>query len=134
MIGDDPYTLGLFDTAGMLSQSLQQTNASEAKVIVIDFYRSGGLRPTATALVPPDRRLPRLFLGDLARLVRERKGEVVPGSPPPLPRCSLPDCWNPGRSERRPGRHREALETETEADHNGAGRAIGKGAWCRQVC
>jgi hypothetical protein len=70
MIGDDPYTLGLFDTAGQLDPS----NLASTKRPVPDMsnftpFRSGGLRPTPAALVPANGRLPRVFQRDLASLV-----------------------------------------------------------------
>lgn len=124
MIGDDPYTLGLFDTAGMSigPANITTTARPDAASASFTISRSGGLRSIATALVPPDRRLPRLLFRDIACVFRERQGEVVPRGSPPLPWCALLDCRNSGRSKRRPGRHREALETEAEAPYNGTRR------------
>ena len=59
MIGDDPYTLGLFDTAGKstLSSPFATTGAHHATELTncVLFTRSGRLRPTPTSIVPSDR-------------------------------------------------------------------------------
>ena len=89
MIGGEPYTLGLFDTAGKerswrhsISHGLPFRNSesalSEVIVFVIDFrlyFRSGRLRQIKTAQLPTDGRFPGLFLGRLAFVIWERQRE-----------------------------------------------------------
>jgi hypothetical protein len=41
-------------------------------------FRSGGLRPSTSTIVPADGRFPRLLQRYLTGLIREREGEVVP--------------------------------------------------------
>lgn len=71
MIGDEPYTLGLFDTAGMSLLAPEMLCRSPQ-------VRSGGLRSLEAAIISPDRR----FLGLLQRyvpsFVRKCQGEMVP--------------------------------------------------------
>ena len=82
MIGDDPYTLGLFDTAGKssLSSPYATTSAHHATELTncVLSSRTGRLRPTPTSIVPSDRRFPRLLQRHIPRLIRERQGEMVP--------------------------------------------------------
>ena len=95
--------------------------------------RPGGLRPAAPALVPADRRLPRLLQRHVAGLVRERQGEVVPRGAPPLPGRALPHRWHPGRPARRPGRPREARQAEAASRPARGRRAARSGTRRRQV-
>ena len=84
MIGDDPYTLGLFDTAGAptFSSALQSAPSEPASLFpstrLFATCRPRGLRPSPTIIIPPDGRFPRVFQRDVAPVVREREGEVVP--------------------------------------------------------
>lgn len=47
----------------------------------LGYCWSGGLRQTATSLIPPDRRLPHLLLHRQPSFIRQRQGK---GTPPPL--------------------------------------------------
>lgn len=58
MIGDDPYTLGLFDTAGAFR--LPVTIISP-RLIRLVIFRSRGLRSSASTIIPSNRRLPRVL-------------------------------------------------------------------------
>lgn len=65
MIGGEPYTLGLFDTAGELRGKFDESAAPTCSVT----YRSGGLRPTQTAVLSPDGRFPRVLLRRQSKLI-----------------------------------------------------------------
>lgn len=59
MIGGEPYTLGLFDTAGRHSS----TRSKKRSVwLFLPNSRTGGLRSSQTSFISTDGRLPRLFL------------------------------------------------------------------------
>lgn len=68
MIGGEPYTLGLFDTAGAplichFSAVLHFANSTCV------FFRSGRLRQVTAVELPADRRVPGLFLCRLPLLL-----------------------------------------------------------------
>ena len=106
MIGEDPYTLGLFDTAGTFPHTTP--NGSLNLIPAVILYRSGGLRSSAPIIIPTDRRIPGLFQCNIAGILRERQGEMVPRSAPPLSWCSMPYRRNTGRFEGRFTGDREA--------------------------
>ena len=102
MIGDDPYTLGLFDTAGSSPPRLYiECQFSDPRYV----NRSGRLRSLASAFIPANGRFPGLLQRYLPRLVREREGEMVPRSSASLSRSTLPRRWDTGGSEGRPTGH-----------------------------
>jgi GTPase SAR1 family protein len=82
MIGGEPYTLGLFDTAGKKAAAAGSLGATSSYPLpsskcqfltALLISRSGGLRPTPTAELSTDRRFPRLLLGRLTLLIRKRQ-------------------------------------------------------------
>lgn len=77
MIGDDPYTLGLFDTAGVFP-SLDCTFSAAFLIPLRHVNRPRRLRSLASTFVSANRRLPGLLQRHLPRFVREREGEMVP--------------------------------------------------------
>lgn len=90
MIGDDPYTLGLFDTAGMTLLCSVSRAIYITIFVAIASNRSGGLRPSSTTIISPDRRLLGMLQRDISGVIRERQGEMVPRGSPPLSWRALP--------------------------------------------
>lgn len=73
MIGGDPYTLGLFDTAGEVFHPISFSKERFVLVATIQaclsFLRSGRLRQAASLKLSSDRCLSGMFLGCIAVLV-----------------------------------------------------------------
>lgn len=65
MIGGEPYTLGLFDTAGKLRKKKEM----KLEVIILVTSRSGGLRSTQTTFISSDRCVPGVLLRRESKLV-----------------------------------------------------------------
>lgn len=78
--------------------------------------RSGGLRSSSPIVVPPNGCILGLLLRHLACFVWERQRKVAPRGSPPLPRCPLLDCRNPGRFARWCCSRREVVASEAETN------------------
>lgn len=128
MIGDDPYTLGLFDTAGAFSLFIY------LQVWTHIEHRSGGLWPTSPSIISTNRRIPRLFQCNIAGFLWKRQREMVPWSAPSLSRCSLSHRWNTNRSSGRRSGYRQTCKAKTETSDGRARRTARPGAWSREVC
>ena len=96
--------------------------------------RPRGLRPSPTIIIPPDGRVPCVLQRDVAPVVREREGEVVPRGAPPLSRRALPHRGHAGRSAGRPPSAGEAGTAEAAPHYPRPGRAACTGIGRRQVC
>lgn len=55
MIGGEPYTLGLFDTAGKYSRDISLISILNIILHSVLIYRSGGLRSFATVVISTNR-------------------------------------------------------------------------------
>lgn len=76
MIGGEPYTLGLFDTAGKNAKKVTKhvyksgnelfTNYIVCSIII---FRSGGLRQIETAQLSTDRRIPCVFFSSFTIVI-----------------------------------------------------------------
>lgn len=99
MIGEDPYTLGLFDTAGKRTIFVSPSFGVQPGFLLTS--RSGGLRPSAPTILSPDGRLPGMLQCNIPCILRERQGEVVPRSTPPLSRRPMPHRGDTDRSAGR---------------------------------
>lgn len=69
MIGDDPYTLGLFDTAGEFAPLVWYWGGSLLMPDSFHAPRSGRLRSSPPLVVSPDRRLLGVLQRDLTCII-----------------------------------------------------------------
>ena len=115
MIGEDPYTLGLFDTAGTFPHTTDLDGLNLTPTVIL--CRSRGLRSSAPVIIPTDRCIPCLFQCNVTSVLRERQGEMVPRSTSSLSWCSLPYRRNTNRFEGRLASDRETGSAKAETGY-----------------
>lgn len=134
MIGGEPYTLGLFDTAGQEDYDrLRPLSYPQTDVFLVCFSVvspssfENVKEKVGISVLRSESPILIVFLVCLCCVVGARDNA-------PLPEDALPA----GRHADRPaGRERhagEAGQEQTEAHHDGAGREAGQGAEGRQIC
>ena len=122
MIGEDPYTLGLFDTAGQEDYDrLRPLSYPQTDVFLVCFSVTSpaSFENVREKWFPEVRRT-------LARMSNHT-------GPPPLPRRAVLDRRHADRPAGRPGRRREAGAAKAAAGDDRGGRAVGARARRGQV-
>ena len=131
MIGDDPYTLGLFDTAGQEDYDrLRPLSYPQTDVFLVCF----SVTSPASFENVKEKWFPEVCpayslhcAGIVLTCTRIRTGAS------PLPWRAVLDRRHPSRSAGRPNRARKVESTEAEARPDGRGRALGEGVGRRQI-
>lgn len=147
MIGDDPYTLGLFDTAGQEDYDrLRPLSYPQTDVFLVCF----SVTSPASFENVKEKWFPEVRAGIVAELRIATRASERPTAAKnsadmaccnlpqntgasPLSRRAVPHRRNPGGSPRRSRRAREALETEAATRPAGSRRAVSSRARRRQI-